>query len=316
MGFTTIAKILPLLALMHVIMCEITPDPKTFFPEIKGNLTKIVWAHAVNSQADLTKALTADDIMMLEGDVVIGNVNDTTNNKTNIPIMAHPPDTESDLSLEEFLSSVLRNGTKGIKLDFKSAEAFERSKSILAEKRKEFNVPLFLNADILPGPVEATATPVDSKSFLSGAIEAFPESVLSVGWTTRYGSEFNITEGQYTKEQIQKMIDTLSERKVSQSITYPVRAGLAANDISAIKTLMENSSSFGNVSLTVWSSHGDHVDTKKLSELIKTIGVDKVYVDVPEDVWNKLDLNSGSSTLSTAMMATIALISLVLGRML
>lgn len=316
MGCTTIAKILPLLFLIHAAMCDIAPDPKVFFPVIKDNLTKIVWAHAVNSQADLIKALTSDDIMMLEGDVVMGNLNHSNSNMTNVPIMAHPPDTESDLSLEEFLSSVLHNGTKGVKLDFKSVEAFENSKPILAQRQKEFKVPLFLNADILPGPVNATTTVVDSKSFLTGAIATFPQSVLSVGWTTRYGSEFNITEGQYTKEQIQKMIDTLSENKVSQSITYPVRAGLAANDISAIKTLMENSSSFGNVSLTIWSSHGDHVDTKKLSELIKAIGVDKVYVDVPEEVWNKLDLNSGSSSLRTAMVAAITLISFLFGRML
>ncbi|KAF7391997.1 hypothetical protein HZH68_011540 [Vespula germanica] len=295
------------------VMCEIAPDPKTFFPAIEGNLTKIVWAHAVNSQANLTKALNADDIMMLEGDVMIGNL--TNSNNTNIPIMAHPPDLESDLSLDEFLSSVL-NSTKGVKLDFKSLEAFERSKPILAENRKKFTKPLFLNADILPGPVEAKTVPLDSKSFLTGAMEVFPESVLSIGWTTRYGSEFNITEGHYTTEQIQKMVDTLTENKVTQSITYPVRAGLAANDISAMKTLMDRSSSFGNVTMTIWSSHGDQVDTKKLSELIKTIGVGKVYVDVPEDVWKNLDLTSGSSTSNVAMMTAMTLLSFLFARML
>ncbi|KAL2724186.1 protein FAM151B isoform X2 [Vespula squamosa] len=312
MDCTTLAKILSFLALIQYVMCEIAPAPKNFFP-IDGNLTKIVWAHAVNSQANLSKALTADDIMMLEGDVVIGNL--TNSNNTNIPIMAHPPDIESDLSLDEFLSSVL-NTTKGVKLDFKSLDAFERSKPILAENRKKFTNPLFLNADILPGPVEAKTIPLDSKSFLTGAMEVFPESVLSIGWTTRYGSEFNITEGHYTMEQIQKMIDTLTENKVSQSITYPVRAGLAANDISAMKTLIDRSSSFGNVTMTIWSSHGDQVDTKKLSELIKTIGVDKVYVDVPEDVWNNLDLTSGSSTFNVAMMTAMTLLSFLFARML
>lgn len=33
--------------------------PSEFFPDVKGNLTKIVWAHAVNSQAELEKALSA-----------------------------------------------------------------------------------------------------------------------------------------------------------------------------------------------------------------------------------------------------------------
>ena len=67
---------------------------------------------------------------MLEGDVVMGR-HTTTNATDKIPIMAHPPATESDLSFEEFLNITINNGTKGIKLDFKSNEAFNNSKPIL-----------------------------------------------------------------------------------------------------------------------------------------------------------------------------------------
>lgn len=45
--------------------------------------------------------------------------------------------------------------------------------------------PVWINADILPGPVEATGTPVNAAQFLSGAAETFPQSTLSIGWTTR-----------------------------------------------------------------------------------------------------------------------------------
>lgn len=38
---------------------RISPDPSKFFPAINKNLTKIVWAHAVNSQAELGKALAS-----------------------------------------------------------------------------------------------------------------------------------------------------------------------------------------------------------------------------------------------------------------
>lgn len=78
---------------------------------------------------------------MLEADVVMGKLNDT-GNATDIPIMAHPPATVSDLSLDEFISSnVQNNRTKGIKLDFKSIEAFNGSKPILAKWRP--NVRIF-----------------------------------------------------------------------------------------------------------------------------------------------------------------------------
>lgn len=39
--------------------CHISPDPTKFFPNVKDNLTKIVWAHAVNSLAELDKALSS-----------------------------------------------------------------------------------------------------------------------------------------------------------------------------------------------------------------------------------------------------------------
>lgn len=72
---------------------------------------------------------------MLEADIVIGTV--TGKEGHSIPIMAHPPATTSDLSLEEFLSSVHqynnvnRQKQKGVKLDFKSIEAFEKSQELI-----------------------------------------------------------------------------------------------------------------------------------------------------------------------------------------
>lgn len=91
---------------------------------------------------------------MLEADVIIG-VHKTRGTPVNqgqtkttdnvkptdgkIPIMGHPPATESDLSLKEFVETVFahnakdenKDNKKGIKLDFKSAEAITKSMDIL-----------------------------------------------------------------------------------------------------------------------------------------------------------------------------------------
>lgn len=76
------------------------------------------------------------DIMMLEADVTIA----TTANGT-IPIMAHPPVNSSDLTLEEFFDKVIaKNVSKGIKLDFKSIEAFNASKLILDKVRSNVRI--------------------------------------------------------------------------------------------------------------------------------------------------------------------------------
>ncbi|XP_032665961.1 protein FAM151B isoform X2 [Odontomachus brunneus] len=284
-------------------MCNVV-SPKNFFPEVKGNLTKIVWAHAVNSKAELDRALSSNDIMMLEADVVLGKLNETDNSSiAEIPIMAHPPENLSDLSLEDFLNTTIHKTgiKKGIKLDFKTIQAFEKSKPILTKLRENFKFPVFINADILPGPVNATATPVNAKDFLKGAVETIPECTLSVGWTTRYGKEYNIIEGRYTPEQIKNMTDTLAENQIKQSVTYPIRAGLAANDIETVKALLNNTSS-DNVTLTIWSSEGDHVDAAQLSKLIKDVGVEKIYLDVPEDLKKKLDFSSASTLVSAAIL--------------
>ncbi|XP_043580204.1 protein FAM151B isoform X2 [Bombus pyrosoma] len=288
---------------------NVSVDVATFFPKIEGNLTKIVWEHAVNSKEKLDNALVSVNIMMLEADVTLGILNGTSNNNTPIPIMAHPPASESNLSLDDFLNTVIqRNVTKGIKLDFKSIDAFNKSKPILEKFRNNTKFPVFLNADILPGPVNANTTAVDAKAFVSQAME-FPEYTLSVGWTTRYGTKDNVTEGQYTEQQIQNMINILKEQKVTQPITYPVRAGLAANSMKVIKSLMENSSFTSNVTLTVWSSEGDKVDAEKLSTLIRDIGVKKVYIDVPQDLMNKLYLSGASSVMVASITLAVSLLT-------
>lgn len=74
----------------------------------------------------------AGDIMMIEADVIMGILdNDPTN--TTQPVMGHPPAKISDLSLEQFLQRIDESNhnsnrtVKGVKLDFKSIEVFERS---------------------------------------------------------------------------------------------------------------------------------------------------------------------------------------------
>lgn len=71
--------------------------------------------------------------------------------------------------------------------------------------------PIWLNADIIKGPVNQTETvPVDSDRFFAGCKD-FGDAVLSIGWTTRWGS--NYTEGSYTDSEVQAMVDAIKVRK-------------------------------------------------------------------------------------------------------
>lgn len=68
--------------------------------------------------------------------------------------------------------------------------------------------PVWINADILPGPVNNTATvPVDPIQFFEIA-KSLPNAVLSIGWTTLWSSDHR--DGEYSKAQVTQMIDVIA----------------------------------------------------------------------------------------------------------
>ncbi|XP_016837181.1 protein FAM151A isoform X2 [Nasonia vitripennis] len=292
-----------LLALFHSTMSITVQE---FFPEAKSNLTKIKWSHATNSQEALKKALDSSDVHMIEADVVMGTLKTNPPNNNTMPIMGHPPANSSDLSLADFLKQVTANKKKGIKLDFKSIEAF---KAAIPEIQALGNVtvPLWLNADILKGPVNATdePKPVDAAEFLKEAAK-LPQTLLSIGWTTRLEeTTANVTSGKYLTEQIDAMVKVIQDQKVNQSVTYPVRACFAANDVEVLQKLL-SSTKANNPTLTIWSSEGDKVDAAKLSTVIKTVGLDKVFVDVPQTLWAQLHLANSAFTAKSSFSVLLA----------
>lgn len=258
--------------------------------EAMKNLTTVTWAHAVNNKTYLEAAL-ASEVSMLEADIVLGHV--IGKEGPPIPIMAHPPADTSDLTLGDFLSAVaqynnVNSKQKGVKLDFKSIEAFEKSQEIIApySKHEVAKFPLWLNADILPGPVDATTKPVDPDKFIQLGMK-HPRAVLSIGWTTNYGG--NITEGEYSREQIGTMLRKVNEHRIDQTVTFPVRAGLASNSQPVLLDLLRETSSL-NSSVTVWSSEGDVVEVDRLKALLLTVGLERTYLDVPVELASKLHL--------------------------
>lgn len=232
---------------------------------------------------------------MLEADILMGTLT-TDDTHQVIPIMAHPPKNSSDLSVQSFLEQVWKfnsanpDKVKGIKLDFKEIAAVEPSIVSLKGISQDWPNAVWLNADIVQGPVDNTKDPVDPELFL-GACSAYPTATLSIGWTTTWGS--NYTHGEYTQAQVNKMKEVIKDNSVPHKspITFPVRAGIAAQSKFALENLMETINETNAVTLTIWSSEGDAVDVDKLRDLIFDVGLDKVYVDVPEDLKAQLRLD-------------------------
>lgn len=124
---------------------------------------------------------------------------------------------------------------------------------------------------------------------MEGAKE-FGDAWLSVGWTTFYGPEMT---GQYSDLAINEMLHNLKKHNLTNRITFPVRAGLAAESKEQMSNLLAKCK---NSTLTIWSSEGDNVSVEHLRTLISNIGVDKVFIDVPTDLKSQLNLNDLSKS--------------------
>lgn len=161
--------------------------------------------------------------------------------------------------------------------------------------------PVWINADIIKGPLNNTETmPVDPNHFIAGC-KQLRNSTLSIGWTTRWGSHF--TDGNYTKQQINDMISALERNQIINSmhpITFPVRAGIAAQSIDNLHELVSKVNKTNqNVTITVWSSPNDKVNIDSLRKLIFSFGLDRVYLDVPEEVSSQLHLQNAPGCASS-----------------
>lgn len=263
-----------------------------------SNLADVTWAHAVNDEKYLLEVLNGN-INFIEADIQLGYLESDKDQQHELPIMAHPPKKQSDLSLEVFLTKILnfnqQNETdrvKGVKLDFKSIEALEKSIDIITKCYEINRFPVWINADILPGPVNNTSTiPVDANRFFE-SVKRLEPTVLSIGWTTKWSKES--VDGKYSESNIQQMIDTVRENgidKTGNDITFPIRAGIAAHSSVELSQLYDALKSTNEITFTIWSSADDAVDVESLRQFIFSFGLDKIYIDVPDELKEKLKLH-------------------------
>ncbi|XP_015906196.1 uncharacterized protein [Parasteatoda tepidariorum] len=255
---------------------------------VKGKVTmndmedasEVTWAHAVNSKADLEREL-AGAIDFLEADVSMGYI-DEKDVGLPVPVMAHPPDTLSDITLEEWIDTVItKDAGKGVKLDFKSIHVVEPSLRILQARASQINVTLWLNADILKGPVHPDAEPVKDSNFMMLCNQYFPTAVLSIGWTTNFIPTFPFS-WHYEWKHVRKMVEVIKCFGYDDhhpTFTFPVRGIFASRSIKQLRWLLEI---IPGSSLTVWSDKQDPMLLQDLIKIRTSFPKNRVFYDVPE----------------------------------
>ncbi|NXV94598.1 F151B protein, partial [Calonectris borealis] len=177
------------------------------------------------------------------------------------PIMAHPPETDSDNTLQEWLKEIV-NTNKGIKLDFKSLEAVRPSLELLEHVKQHLRRPVWINADILPGPNGNNAV-VDAEGFLNAVTSIlFNQMVFTVG---------------YDWTMVKEMAQICST--LSQPVTFPVRAALVRQSIPELCWLIQQSDRY---SLTVWTGKEDVYSVEDLLYIRENFDKSRVYYDILE----------------------------------
>ncbi|NXE83274.1 F151B protein, partial [Cochlearius cochlearius] len=176
------------------------------------------------------------------------------------PIMAHPPETDSDNTLQEWLKEIIHTN-KGIKLDFKSLEAVRPSLELLQHVKQDLRRPVWINADILPGPNGSNAV-VDAKG------DCISEEFFLIKWSFTVGYDWAMVK------EMARICSTLP-----QPVTFPVRAALVRQSISELCWLIQQSDRY---SLTVWTGKEDVYSVEDLLYIRENFDKSRVYYDILE----------------------------------
>ncbi|NWS34777.1 F151B protein, partial [Polioptila caerulea] len=192
------------------------------------------------------------------------------------PILAHPPDTDSDITLQEWLALMVSTN-KGIKLDFKSLAAVGPSLELLGQVGQPLDRPVWLNGDVLPGP-RGCCAPLDAGAFLGAVTSSCPDATLSLGWTTgcHRGQVLCLSPG-YEWPMVQEMSRLC--QPLCQPVTFAVRAALLPGSIPQLQWLLQQCHRY---SLTVWTGKEDMYSVEDLLLIRENFDKSRVYYDIFE----------------------------------
>ena len=82
-----------------------------------------------------------DEIHMVEADVMLRGQG--TSKQTLIPVMAQYPDTDGELTFDDWLDKVIKSSSKGIKIDFQSNDAIDITLQKMKDRKSQVHVCLF-----------------------------------------------------------------------------------------------------------------------------------------------------------------------------
>lgn len=222
----------------------------------------VIWVHKVNDIERLNKYVISSDAMIAEGDIILSK------NGKEI-VMAHPPETLSNLTFRKWFSMLVEN-RRGAKLDFKTPHAIIPAFEIM-QSINNTSIPIFVNADIIKGP-EGKTSLFKREEFVNLLKKYFPKATLSIGWTTAPVSE------KFTSEMIREGIEAAYGWE--GHVTFSIGSSLIVKSWEVIKDIFDNP----NYTITIWNDFNywdEAFGSGELAKWIKdNVDKDKTFYDL------------------------------------
>jgi len=239
----------------------------------------ISFDHAVNSRALLMNSVHKNT-HIIEADVLYGNIQGDSSDARQKAIMAHPPNTTSDISFDDWIEIALDSG-KALKLDFKSLNVvlpalYSLRKKLFEHQDQQKTVPpIWLNADIVSG-LEDDKPTVQGFEFIRLCNQLVPFAPLSLGWTLDPTKKYETAV--YSQEMVEQMHSFIGVMK--KPITFAVRFSMVQRSWEQLKWLLDKSSE--QFSLSIFHCKVDDISEEHVSEVFKLTQDYKVFFDLDE----------------------------------
>ncbi|XP_033644618.1 uncharacterized protein LOC117304337 [Asterias rubens] len=242
---------------------------------------EISWYSEVNNRGILMEALKDFMTMMLETDVQIKWDNDVK--KTNgTAVIASKPNTEHDITLSDWLTIVAKFSNKGVKLNFGSTHSVMYGVPVLSNLRTLLHAPIWLHANILPGPNSNDFT-VNHETFVKmiSTSSQLPKLSLSLGWSTAWSPD--PIQQRYSWQQVIAMAKVCATTKLP--VSFSVRAVFAGKSTRQLKWLLSLASRF---TVNIWADKYDIIPVAELVYVRQVMDPKKVFYDLPSSILDNI----------------------------
>lgn len=233
-----------------------------------------VWAHSTCSVESLNAAIHDVSITAIETDILFGTDVSKPFSSGKCPILAHPPDSSSNLSFERFVDVIVHSTRhQHIKLDFKDIDYLDSVLQSLSKVEMKISPlrTIFLNADILLGPGKRIAKlQLTENAFIGKCLEFLAAEnrlyryAFSLGYMVDCRSLWGYTYADAMM--MQEVIDRNSLIEHCQGIVLALNARILCKRLDAFDKILHD---LPQLQVLAWTGTGEPPISKYQIEKIR-----------------------------------------------